>query len=144
MDPAALEEVLKNWLTQDVGLVIGDEQLQAIVLDGKALRGTWAKHKQAMMILAAFDLATGCVFSQTPVDPTTNEAATALRLVREMVLEGKVMIGDAAYCQRNTCQTIVSGKGDYVVVVKDNQPGLHKAAQQSFVIPKGFSSLCPT
>ncbi len=144
LDPAALEEALMNWLTQDVGLVIGDEQLQAIVLDGKALRGTRAKHKQAMMIIAAFDQATGCVFSQTPVDPTTSEAAAALQLVKEMVLEGKVIIGDAAYCQRHTCQTIVSGNGDYVVVVKDNQPNLHKAAQQSFVIPKGFSPLCPT
>ena len=144
LDPAVLEEALMNWLTQDVGLVIDDEQLQAIVLDGKALRGTRAKHKQAMMILAAFDLATGCVFSQTPVDPTTNEAATALQLLKEMVLEGKVIIADAAYCQRNTCQTIVSGKGDYVFVVKDNQPNLHKAAQQSFVIPKDFSPLRPT
>jgi len=144
LDPLALEEALMCWLTEGLGLVIGDEQLQAVVLDGKALRGTRAKHRNAMMIIAAFDPATGSVLSQTPVDASTNEAATALQLVKDMVLDGKVIIGDAAYCQRNTCETMISGSGDYVVVVKDNQPNLHQAAQQSFVIPKGFSPLCST
>lgn len=142
LDPVVLEETLMTWLTEGLGLTIGDELLQAVVLDGKALRGTRAKHKSSMMIIAAFDLATGSVLSQTPVDASTNESATALQLVKEMVLEGKVIIGDAAYCQRNTCETITSGGGDYVVIVKDNQPNLHKAAQQSFVIPGGFSPLC--
>ena len=141
LDPEALEDALMQWLTEGLGLVIGQEQLQAVVLDGKALRGTRAKHKKAMTIIAAFDLATGSVLSQTPVDPATNEANTAFELVKEMVLEGKVLIGDAAYCQRNTCETIRARDGDYVVVVKDNQPNLHKAARQSFVIPKDFSPL---
>ena len=144
LDPEALEEALMNWLTAGLGRVIGDEQLQSVVLDGKALRGTRPKHKQAMMIIAAFDLATGGVLSQTPVDWPTKESATALQLVKDMVLDGKVIIGDAAYCQPNTCETITSGDGDYVVMVKDNQPNLHKAAQQSFVISKGFSPLCST
>lgn len=52
-----------------------------------------------------------------------------------MDLEGKVIIGAAAYWQRNMRETITSLDGDYVVTVKDNQPSLHKAAQQSFVIP---------
>ena len=141
LDPQALEEALMQWLTEGLGLAIGEEQLQAVVLDGKALRGTRAKHKNAMMIIAALDLATGSVLSQTPIDPATNEANTAFALLKEMVLDGKVVIGDAAYCQRNTCETIVSNGGNYVAVVKDNQPNLHKAAQQSFVIPKDFSPL---
>lgn len=142
LDPAVLEEALMRWLTEGLGLTIGDEQLQAVVLDGKALRGTRARHKQSMLVIAAFDLATGSVLSQTPVETSTNESATALQLVKEMVLEGRVIIGDAAYCQRNTCEAITSSDGDYVVTVKDNQPNLHKAAQQSFVIPSGFPPLC--
>ena len=31
--------------------------------------------------------------------------------------------------------------GDYFVLVKDNQPTLHKEAQQAFVIPRSFSPL---
>ncbi|MCA9050662.1 MAG: hypothetical protein KDA89_18115 [Planctomycetaceae bacterium] len=96
LDPAALEQVLMKWLTEGLGLTIGDEQLRAVVLEGKALRGTRAKHKQSMMIIATFDLATDSVLSQTPVDVSTNESATALKLVKEMILEGRESIGDGA------------------------------------------------
>ena len=144
LDPAALEDALWRWLTEGLGLAITDDEVQVVVLDGKALCGTRAKHQRAMMIIGALDLATGSVLSQTPVDPSTNEAKTALDVVRAMVLEGKVIVGDAAYCDRETCRTIVEDDGEYVVTVKDNQPNLHTAAQQSFVIPKGFSPLRQT
>ena len=144
LDPTALEEALWRWLTEGLGLTVSEDDLQVVVLDGKTLRGTRARHQRAMMIIGALDLATGSVLSQTPVDPSTNEACTALALVREMVLEGRVIVGDAAYCDRNTCAAIVRDNGEYVVTVKDNQPNLHKAAQQSFVIPKDFSPLGKT
>jgi predicted transposase YbfD/YdcC len=37
-----------------------------------------------------------------------------------------VVTGDAQYTQRDLCQSIVAGGGDYVVVVKGNQPQLHQ------------------
>ena len=37
------------------------------------------------------------------------------------MLEGKIITADAMHTQRETCQTIVDGGGDYVIVVKDNQ-----------------------
>ena len=58
-----------------------------------------------------------------------------------MVLGGQVIVGDAAYCEREICETIIENGGDYVVLVKENQPKLHRAAQQSFVIPKDFPPL---
>ena len=45
-------------------------------------------------------------------------------------------LGDAAFCQRDICQKILEGGGDYLMVVKDNQPNLHKAAQQAFAISR--------
>ena len=122
---------------------IGAEDLQSVVLDGKALRGTRERHHRAMMVVAALDRATGCVLSQTPVNAETNEAKTALALLQGMVLEGTVIVGDAAYCQQDVCETIADGHGDYLIIVKDNQPQLHHAAQQSFVIPRSFSPLQP-
>ncbi|MEZ6050704.1 MAG: hypothetical protein R3C02_04820 [Planctomycetaceae bacterium] len=49
------------------------------------------------------------------------------------------ILGDAAYCQQDMCETITQNNGDYSLIVKDNQPKLHRAAQQSFVILKDFS-----
>ena len=46
------------------------------------------------------------------------------------------ILGDAAYCQQDVCETITQNNGDYLLIVKANQPKLHRAAQQSFVIPK--------
>lgn len=135
------EEALNRWIVEGLGLRIGEDDLQTVVLDGKALRGTRSRHVRAMMVIAALDVATGCVFSQVAIDPQTNEAKAALAMLRDMVLEGKVIVGDAAYCERELCETVVAKGGDYFVLVKDNQPNLHRAAQQSFVIPQGFSPL---
>lgn len=38
----------------------------------------------------------------------------------------KVVTGDALYCQRAICQQVVDGWGDYLMVVKQNQPELYE------------------
>lgn len=89
-----------------------------------------------MTLLAFLDPQTGCVLSQTPVHESTNESKAALAFLKQLVLKGKLVVGDAAFCQRDICEKILEEEGDYLLVVKDNQPNLHKAAQQAFVIPK--------
>ena len=39
-------------------------------------------------------------------------------------VEGKVVTGDALYCQRRLCELIVSEGGDYLLLVKGNQKSL--------------------
>lgn len=141
--PQALQEALRAWVAEGLGVELGEEQLQAVALDGKALRGTRSRHQRALQMLTALDRQTGGILSQQTIDPSTNEAKTALALLKTMVLEGTVIVGDAAYCDREICEEITAEdrKGDYLVIVKDNQPTLHKAAQQSFVVPRSFSPL---
>lgn len=138
--PQALEAALWRWVTEGLKLPIDEQDLQTILLDGKAMRGTRARYQRAMMVIAALDRATGSVLSQRPLQDTT-EAKAALELLEELVLKGRLIVGDAAYCQQDVCKTIRREQGDYLLIVKDNQPRLHQAAQQSFVIPKGFSPL---
>ena len=92
-----------------------------------------------MQILTALDQHTGCVLSETAIASDTNEAKTAVKFLKTLVLDGKTVVGDAAFCQRDICETILSGHGEYLILVKDNQPTLHKEAIQAFVIPEGFS-----
>jgi hypothetical protein len=40
-------------------------------------------------------------------------------------LAGRVVTGDALYCQRDVCRQILDGGGDYLVSVKENQPDLY-------------------
>ncbi len=138
VDPQALFEALMLWITEGLGIEIGDEELQAVVIDGKVLRGTREKHRRADQALALLDLKTSFALSETPVDPATNEAKTGLKLLKEMVLEGKIVVGDAAYCDPEICREIVDSGGDYLVIVKENQPTLHRDARATFVVPEGF------
>lgn len=140
LDADALQQALLEWLAA-LGLTPGDSDLQAIALDGKVLRGTKSQHARAMTLLAFLDQQTGCVLSQTPVHESTNESKAALAFLKHLVLEGKLIVGDAAFCQRDICEKILEERGNYLLVVKDNQPNLHKAAQQAFVIPRAFSPL---
>ena len=78
------------------------------------------------------DQATGCTLSQTRVDEQTNEAKTALELLRGLVLKGRVVTGDAMFCQREVCQQVLDQGGHYFFVVKDNQPALKEAIAAEF------------
>lgn len=41
-------------------------------------------------------------------------------------LDGKLVTGDALYCQRGFCQGVVAAGADYLVIVKANQPDLYE------------------
>lgn len=143
VDPDALERALWRWITEGVGLELDTADLEVTILDGKALRGTRTRHARAAMVIAALDRRTGCVLAQTPVDPDTNEAAASLAFLESLVLENRVVVMDAAYCLRNVCETILAGGGDYVVIVKDNQPHLHSDARRATTVQPGLSPLRP-
>jgi predicted transposase YbfD/YdcC len=78
------------------------------------------------------DQRTGCVLSQTRVDAKTNEHKAALELLKGMVLEGRVVTGDAMFCQREVCQQIRDDGGHYLFTVKDNQPTLKESIAAEF------------
>ncbi len=141
--PQELERALNAWITKGLGLNLEDEAA-AIIIDGKVLRGTRSDHARTMQILAALDQYTGCVLSEAQIAADTNEAKKALTFLEGLVLKGKTVVGDAAFCQRDICEQIIAAEGKYLFPVKDNQPTLHKEAIQAFVIPEGFSPLCQT
>ena len=82
-----------------------------------------------MHLLAAVDHKTGCVLRQCRVDEKTNEHKAALELLKAMVLQGRVIVGDAMFCQRDVCKQIVKDGGDYFIAVKENQPTLLREIQ---------------
>lgn len=141
IDPQALEKALWDWVCQGLGLELSEDDLQAVSIDGKTLRGTLSDHQRTMHVLALLDQQTGCVLGQMPVDPKTNEAKAALTMLTEMVVKGKVIVADAMFAQRDVCQQILDSGGDYLVVVKDNQPAVKREIQNAFAQPKSFSPL---
>ncbi len=150
VDPAALEAALRQWVERGLELELeleldeddpNEADLDAVVVDGKVLRGTRARHARATTLIAALDRATGCVFSQTEVDPATNESTAAIAFLEGLVLGNRVVVADAAYCRRNVCETILAGGGDYLVIVKENEAHLLRDARQATTVPPSLSPL---
>ena len=142
LDPVALDQALAEWISQDLQLEISDESLGEISFDGKTLCATLRAHARAVHLLAAVDHQSGCVLGQLRVDEKTNEHKAALELLRVLVMEGRVLVGDAMFCQREICQAVVDSGGDYFLQVKDNQPTLLREIEHEFAAPDAaFSPL---
>ena len=112
------------------------------VWDGKTLRGTRDGQQRAEAILVRMQAVIGQIIASVRIPLDTNESKAAFELAKSLVLTGRLVVGDAAYCQRDTCQQIIDSGGDYLVTVKGNQPQLLRDVELAFVIPEGFSPRC--
>ena len=60
------------------------------------------------------------------------ELAAAKAVLGQISLEGKIVVADALLTQREVCQQIVDGGGDYLLPVKENQPTLQRDLSDAF------------
>ena len=132
LDAGALEAALARWVDHLLGPRAAAEALRAVALDGKALRGSLTPHAAAVHLLAAMDQATGCILGQSRVDAKTNEHKAARELLAGLALRGRVITGDAMFCQRDLSSQVVAAGGHYLWKVDDNQPSLKEAIASAF------------
>jgi len=59
----------------------------------------------------------------------------AARLIQHIDWKGKVLTGDALYCQRCLCSALRQAGGDYLFLVKSNQPQLLEDLRVLFAPP---------
>jgi hypothetical protein len=120
LDVTAFEAALSRWLSARLGTPDGLH----VCLDGKTVRGSKEGDVPGHHLVAAYAPAAQAVLAQLRVDAKTNEHKAALELLGLLPVKGCIFSGDAAFCQRDLCKKIFEGGGDYVLVVKDNQPSL--------------------
>lgn len=119
VDAQALENALSRWVRCRL-----PADLVQLSLDGKTLKGSRDGELPGQHLLAAYAPQVQAVLAQMRVDAKTNEHKAALQLLGLLPLKDKVVLGDAMFCQRDLAGQVVGQGGDYVFVVKDNQPGL--------------------
>jgi hypothetical protein len=136
LDVAAFEGALARWVAARCPDLGG-----ALALDGKALRGSATYRLPGVHLLAAYAPRVAAVVAQVRVSNKTNEHKAALELLGVLPLEGKVVTGDAMFCQKDVCEKVLAGAGDYVWTVKDNQPQLHFDIACLFAEAAAFSPL---
>jgi hypothetical protein len=114
------------------GYACGRGEPGHIALDGKTLKGSRRLDATALHVVSAFAARLPAVVGDLVVAPEGNEITAALALLKDLPLAGAVVTGDAIFCQREICQTITERQGDYLFVVKDNQPTLKADIAESF------------
>jgi hypothetical protein len=127
--PADLEAALTRWAEALLGRIPADEgPPDAFALDGKSARGSFDGLSKAVHLLSLVAHRSGLTVAQAEVPgggtDKTNEHKAALRLLSGLVLEGRLITGDAMFCQRDLSRRILDGGGHYLWVVKENQPTL--------------------
>jgi hypothetical protein len=95
-----------------------------VALDGKTLRGSKKPGAPGTHLLSAVSHHVGLTLAQQAVDDKTNAITQVEVVLGQVVLENRVFTMDALLTQRHVAQAIVDGGGDYVMIVKENQPKL--------------------
>ena len=119
LDEKAFEQVIAQWFHGE-----RKGRRKTVAVDGKTLRGTQGHELPGVHLLAAYGQEAGSAIAQLRVPGRTNEHKAALRLLNVLPLEGAIVTGDAAFCQKDLSRKMLRKGGHYVWAVKDNQPSL--------------------
>ncbi len=142
VDAQQLENALSRWIRARIDL----DSIEQISLDGKTLRGSRDGDVPGQHLVAAYAPAVEAVLAQIRVDSKTNEHKAALERLGILPLKGKVVVGDAMFCQRDLAEQVVGAGGEYLLVVKDNQPGLEIDIRAGFAFEetaRGIAAAIP-
>ena len=136
VDREELEANLGAWAEELLAATpASPAAIEGIAVDGKTLRGSQKKGAPGAHLLSALGHRLGLTLAQQAVADKTNEIPVALELLRQVVLEGRVVTMDALLTQRAIAQQIVEAGGNYVMVVKENQPQLREDIATVFALP---------
>ena len=128
LDRRAFESVLTRWAESVLGENLSTANLQACSIDGKSVRGSFDGLIKAVHLLSLVAHESGLTVAQTEVPQggadKTNEHKTAFRLLDGLPLKGRLVTGDAIFCQRDLSKHVIEAEGHYFWFVKDNQPTL--------------------
>jgi predicted transposase YbfD/YdcC len=133
LDPAALSAALTDHGAENGSLAGCVRGGAGVAIDGKAQRGRLAFATTAgcpVHALSAYAHEAAVVLAQVEIIGDTQKAEAELtvapRLIARLDWRGRVLTGDALFCQRDLCQQVSEAGGDYLLIVKENQPQLHR------------------
>jgi hypothetical protein len=107
LDREAFEAAIRRWARGRCA----SAGWEAVHVDGKELCGTQGHELPGVRVLAAYAHEARVVLDQIPVDARTNEHKTALLLLDLVPVAGKLVTGDAAFCQRDLSRKTSKKRG---------------------------------
>jgi predicted transposase YbfD/YdcC len=147
LDGHALSAALSAHFARPVKPLPAGDGAQGVAVDGKAQRGRLPFQDGGCPVhaLTAFCHDHGVVLAHEPIaqgaEKGEAELTVAPALLARLPWPGRVLTGDALFCQRHLCQQVCDAGGDYVLLVKENQPSLYDAIRLLFDPPPSVASL---
>ena len=132
LDVVAFEAALSRWIASRTPPPAEGGDKQPVSIDGKCLCGSRDGETPGHHLVSAYVHEHQAVLAQIRVDAKTNEHKAALELLGILPVKGRVVLGDAMFCQRDVCAKIVEKGGDYLFTVKGNQLGLERDIAAGF------------
>jgi predicted transposase YbfD/YdcC len=134
LEPASLHQAFMSWMH-----ALADLCEEVIALDGKTIRRSLdrADGRGPIHVVSAWASRNELVLAQFKVDAKSNEITALPELLSMLNLEGSVVTIDAMGCQVEMAGQIIDQGGDYVLSLKENQPGLYRDCDTLFAWLKG-------
>ncbi len=103
-----------------------------ISLDGKEIRSAnrLERCESPLHIISAQISEMGLTLAQRCTDDKSNEIPAVQKLLKELNIQGHMIVADALNCQKETAEIIVKQKADYLLCVKENHPLLEQAIEE--------------
>lgn len=123
INPEEFLECFISWIT-----FITRAKGGHVALDGKAVRAACDKiHKGKVPYLVnAYLAGAGLCIGQIRIEEKTNEIKGIPEMIKWLDLEGATVTIDAIGCQKEIVRLLLEKGADFVLPVKENQPGLHQ------------------
>jgi hypothetical protein len=103
-----------------------------VAIDGKRLRGSQHETSPGVHRLQAFSTRLQASIGALAVPPDSGEVVEALKLLKDLPLDGVVVTGDAAFTTEKVAQAIRTKGGHTFLFVKGNQPDLQAEIAHRF------------
>jgi predicted transposase YbfD/YdcC len=133
LDGDALSATLSACFAPSAALPLEEPAAQGVAIDGKAQRGRLrfaAPGGPVVHALSAFCHEQGIVLAHEPIatgaDKAEAELTVAPALLARLDWPGRVLTGDALFCQTALCKQVHEAGGDYLLLVKENQGTLYR------------------
>ena len=124
INPRSFQRCVMAWLRP----VAEALDIKHIAIDGKTLRHS-AKPSSPhhyLHLVSAWATEARLTLGQVAVEEKSNEITAIPKLLEMMSVRGALVTIDAMGCQKEIAAKIVEKKGDYVLIVKENQEHLYE------------------
>jgi predicted transposase YbfD/YdcC len=103
-----------------------DQRAVHLAIDGKVLKGTgkqvYGGEKPQKHVLHVYEVQTGIVLHQCPIDEKQNEVSALKPLLTEVLCKGRILTADAAQSYHEFGRLVQRAGGEVILIVKDNTP----------------------